>query len=197
MSNTNDVKAFVAGSLQNTLAPLALGASTTETGFSVNGNSVASIAAKAAVLPISNPGLSPSFWDSGRPFLIRGWGTATTGVSTNITLKLYQVPSAIVAAGTALTLANDNGIGASTARAVNSTTAPFYFEAKLQWDSVGKALKGQISFEINNLVDVFAATTAITGLTADSELNFLVSATSSAGNAANVINLQELTIEPL
>lgn len=198
MANTNTVKSLVSGSIQNTLAALSLGTSTTETTFSVNGNSTAGIASKPAVLVLPDlQTASPFVWDSGKPFLLRAWGTCTTGATTNLTLKLYQVPSSIVTAGTASTVGNDNIVATSTARAVNSTTAPFYLEAVLQWDSVGKAIKGQATFEINNLVDAYAATTAVTSITADSELNFIISATLSVGNAANVVNLREFAAENL
>lgn len=202
---TNDsLKSLVFGSSQGNLQTLALGTSTSEASFAVNGNSAVNpaIAASAAILslPDTQPVLAigtnqtPTFyWDNGRPFLIQGWGICTTGTSANLTLKLYQVPASVVAAGLAAgSVAGCNAIATSTARAVNSTTGKFIFQAELQWDSLSSKLHGQFTDEINNLLDVYAASTAVTTATAaDNELNFLLSATLSSGNAANLVKLVE------
>ena len=202
---TNDgIKGLFLGSSQGNLQALALGTSTSETSFAVNGNSAANpvIAASAAILklPDTQPvlavgtGISSVFyWDNGRPFYLQAWGVAKTGVSANLTLKLYQVPASVVAAGLAAgSVAGCNLIATSTARAVNSTTQKFLFQAELQWDSASGLLHGQFTDQISNLLDAWAATTAVTTATlADNELNFLLSATLSSGNAANVVTMQE------
>jgi hypothetical protein len=200
----DSVKALVLGGSQGNLQALALGTSTTETSFSVNGNTAANpvIAAQAAILklPDTQPVLavgtaisSVFYWDNGRPFSVQGWGICKTGASANLTLKLYQVPASVVAAGLAAgSVAGCNLIATSTARAVNSTTGKFLFQAELQWDSVTGLIHGDFSVLINNLLDAWAATTAVTTATlADNELNFLLSATLSSGNAANVVTLME------
>jgi hypothetical protein len=107
---------------------------------------------------------------------------------------LYQVPAAIVAAGTGGTVANDHALKASSARTIATTTAPFYIDATFQYDSVSQRLCGQCSFEINGIVDGGAATTIVTGLLGDSDLNFAISATMGTGNAADVIVLGEIAI---
>jgi len=202
---TNDgIKGLFLGSSQGNLQPLALGASTTEASFSVNGNSAVNpvIAAQAAILklPDTQPALaigtaisSVFYWDNGRPFYLQGWGICKTGVSANLTLKLYQVPASVVAAGLAAgSVAGCNLIATSTARAVNSTTQKFLFQAEMQWDSVSGLLHGQFTDQISNLLDAWAAATAVTTATlADNELNFLLSATLSSGNAANAVTLME------
>jgi hypothetical protein len=200
----DSVKALVLGGSQGNLQALALGASTTETSFSVNGNTAANpvIAAQAAILklPDTQPVLavgtaisSVFYWDNGRPFSVQGWGICKTGANANLTLKLYQVPASVVAAGLAAgSVAGCNLLATSTARAVNTTTGKFFFEAMLQWDSTTGLIHGQFSDMISNLVDAWAATTAVTTATlADNELNFLLSATLSSGNAANVVTLVE------
>jgi hypothetical protein len=202
---TNDsIKGLVLGGSQGNLQPLALGASTTETAFSVNGNSAANpaIAAQAAILRL--PGTQPVLavgtaissvfqWDNGKPFYLQGWGVCKTGTNATLTLKLYQVPASVVAAGLAAgSVAGCNLLATSTARAVNTTTGKFIFEAMLQWDSVTGLIHGQFTDEISNLLDAWAATAAVTTATlADNELNFMISATLSSGNAANVVTLQE------
>ncbi len=202
---TNDtLKSLVFGGSQGNLQALALGASTTETSFSINGNSAANpvIAASAGILklPDAQPVLavgtalsSVFFWDSGRPVYLQAWGICKTGVSANLTLKLYQVPASVVAAGLAAgSVSGCNLVATSTARAVNTATQKFLFQAELQWDSVSGLLHGQFTDQISNLLDAWAATTAVTTATlADNELNFLLSATLSSGNAANVVTMQE------
>lgn len=205
---TNDgIKGLFFGNNQGNLQALLLGSSTSEASFAINGNSAANpvIAASAAILklPDTQPvlaigtNLAPVFfWDFGRPFFLQGWGVCITGTSANLTLKLYQVPASVVAAGLAAgSVTGCNLIATSTARAVNSTTGKFYFEALLQWDSTTGLLHGQFSDEISNLLDAWAVTTAVTTATlADNELNFLMSATLSSGNAANQVQLREFTV---
>ena len=204
---TNDgIKTLSFGSSQGNLQTLALGTSTSEASFAINGNSAVNPATAASAAILSLPdiqpvtaigtGLIPTFyWDNGRPFLIQGWGICTTGTSANLTLKLYQVPASVVAAGLAAgSVSGCNAVATSTARAVNSTTGKFIFQAELQWDSVSSKLHGQFTVEINNLLDAWAASTAVTTATAaDNELNFTMSATLSSGNAANLVKLVEFS----
>lgn len=201
---TNDaLKGLLLGGSQGNLQALALAASTTETSFSINGNTAANpnIAAAPAILklPSTQPvsaigtGFTPTFfWDNGRPFMVQGWGICKTGASANLTLKLYQVPASILSTLANGSVAGCNLIATSTARAVNTTTGKFIFQAELQWDSVTGLIHGAFTDTINNLLDAWAASTAVTTATlADNELNFLLSATLSSGNAANVVTLQE------
>lgn len=200
---TNDtLKALILGSSKGNLQPLVLGASTSETSFAVNGVSVANIAASAAILslPDTQPVIPPGSgnpavfaFDNGKPFFVQGWGICKTGANATLTLKLYQVPASVVAAGlTAGSVVGCQLLATSTARAVNTTTGKFLFQVELQWDSVTGLIHGQFTDQISNLLDAWAATTAQTTATlADNELNFLLSATLSAGNAANVVTLQE------
>lgn len=200
---TNDTFAYLnQGSVQNNLQPLALGASTAEASFSVNGNSAANpvIAAKPAILRLCDQGIIPSsgaspvfFWDSGKPFYLQGWGKCVTGANATLTLKLYQVPKSVIDAGLAAgSVVGCQLLATSTARAVNTTTGKFVFQAEFQWDATTGLLHGQFTDQISNLLDAWAATTAVTTLLQDADLNFLMSATLSAGNAANVVTLSEL-----
>jgi hypothetical protein len=202
---TNDANAYLAfGSSQGNLQTLALGTSTSETAFSVNGNSAVNpaFAAGSAILklkdtqPVLAVGTSISSvfaWDAGKPFFLQAWGQCTTGTSANLTLTLYQVPASVVAAGLAVgTFAGCNKVATSTARAVNSTTKSFFLEAFFQWNATSGLLEGQFSDQIGNLLDAWAVTTETTTATlADNELNFLLTATLSSGNAANQVKLME------
>lgn len=203
MANVDTIQRQVQGITAKDLAALALGTSTSETSFSKSSLTVGITTIMPAVpatiqVPAQNQNLM--YWDLGRPFLYTAWGTCVTGTSANLTLKLYQVPASVVS-GASLASGSVSGlnvIATSTARAVNSTTGKFFFSAQLQWDSVSKLIHGYFTDEISNLLDGNAATTAVTTATAfDTELNFILSATLSAGNAANVVNLMEQTIQAI
>jgi hypothetical protein len=194
MSNANVIASLVSGTIQGTIAPLAVGASTAETAILMSVNPLTLGGGGGAVLVGAAEGNTPSFYAGGRPFKVQAWGTATTGASETLTLKLYQVPGAIVSAGTSATLANDHVVKASSARTIATSTAPFYVEGLFQYESVSQRLVGNVSFEINGLLDVAAASTIITGLLGDGDLNFILSATMGTGNAADVINLNEISI---
>src|ERR1051326_228006 len=159
---TNDsLKSLVLGGSLGNLQALALGTSTSEASFSINGNSAVNpvTAASAAILklPDTQPVLavgtaisSVFYWDNARPFLLQAWGVCKTGASANLTLKLYQVPASVVAAGLAAgSVAGCNLMATSTARAVNTTTGNWYFEAQLQWNSVTGVLNGMFTDTIN------------------------------------------------
>lgn len=223
MATVDTIQRRVQGPNQNDIAPLLLATSTTETAFATNGLIIAGstvLAAQPALIRLPDQGANPSMWDmalnTGLEFRLRFKGQAGTGASTNLTLKCYQVPSAIVAVsgtgtGSASTLSNDAVIFASTARAVNTTTGIFFGEAKLNWNATTRILQGTFTITINNLTDAWAATTAVTTAappagvvpvgqltaSADAELNFILSATLSSGNAANIVNLMEIALAPM
>lgn len=207
---TNDgYKGLFLGILQGQLQPLALGASTTETTFSVNGNNAANpvIAAAPAILkmpdtalavPVGGGTVTPFVYDNGRPFFIQAWGVCTTGTTANLTIKLYQVPYAILGTLAVGSVTGCNLILASSARAVNTTTGSWLYQAELQWNSTSKLLTGSATDTINSgPIDAWAATNIITTTAQDADLNFIVSATLSAGNAANVVTMQECAAQQL
>lgn len=199
-------QAQVAGSIEKTLAPNATGTSTTETAFLVNGNPIASIGAFVLPLGIGNPGIFvsglfslSSLASTGLPFRVRAWGFATTGTTENLTIKLYQVPAASIAGLTATSFTGATAIATTGAKAVNSTTGAFTLEAILQAVAVsGTAvtLQGfQATSIINNSIVAGAAITPVTGLQGETDLNFFVTSTLSAGFAGDVVTLEGLSIE--
>lgn len=197
MGNVNTIAEQLAGSSQNNFATLS-GIGTTETAFSLlanpvsgNGGGVIPLALESLATP--TPGTVPSFVK----FKVRAFGTVTTGTTTNLTLALYQVPVAILAAGTQATLANDNKLSNSGAKAVNTTSQNWSMEATLTWDPVSQVLNGSAKFQIGSSFTAEAAITAVTGLTTDTSFLFLLSAAFSASNASNVINVQEFALEQL
>lgn len=131
-------------------------------------------------------------------FTVRAEGNVITGTTTNVTATLA---AGLVIPGTPLTLGNWTTLGASTARAVNTASAPWWIEANLIFDSTSGKLQGVFSDMINNLYDAFAAlsnvvtgingTNATVGSTApaDPVLYFAIALTFSAANAGNIGNL--------
>jgi hypothetical protein len=192
MANSNTIASLISGSLQGCIAPLAIGASTTETVFSMSKNPITGGGGGPAVVG-AGEGNVPSYYTGGRPFNVKAWGIVTTGASETVLLTLYQVPATIVAAGTGGVVANNHSLKASSARTVATTSAPFLIDATFQYSPDGR-LVGSASFTINGLVDAGAATTIVTGLVGDSDLNFAVSATMGTGNALDVVVLNEISI---
>jgi hypothetical protein len=192
-----------AGFQQNTIAANTNAQGTTETPVSLNANpfaAVAGISLGGGVIPLSVPATSGSLqgsnvasglWSSARPFRVKANGTVTTGTTLNLTIKLYQVPASVLAAGTQATLANDNVLSSSGAIAVNSASANWELIAELQWDSTSKKLTGTAKWSLNGTLVAEAEITVVTTATAsEGELNFILSQTFSASNTANTFQVQ-------
>jgi hypothetical protein len=178
---------YTAGPNQNNIVALTNAvAGTTETAISLAANAFSGLGG-GVMVGIIESGLLVA----GQQFRIRANGTVTTGTTTNLTIKLYQVPLAIMQAGTQGTLANDNSLGSSGAIAVNTTSQNFSLDATLIWDATSGRLNGSIKFQIGASFVAETNITAVTGLTLDTSMNFLLSAQFSASNAANVLQIQE------
>jgi hypothetical protein len=204
MPSKNTIAYQQAGTQQNGIAANTNTQGTTETAVVLSANPFAAalgISGGGGATPLSVPStqgavqgssIASGIWQNGRPFELKAWGTITTGTTTNITIKLYQVPASIVLAGTAGTLANDNLLNSSGTFAVNTTSTNFEMKATdLIWDATSKKLTGTVKWSVGGTLVAEAEITVLTTATAsESELNFLLSATFSAGNAANVIQVQ-------
>ena len=152
--------------------------STTETVFPLNSNS-------AAAAIVYAPG-SDRF--NGKAFRIRAAGVASTAVSTNLTIQLQ--------CGTSLTVGSNTDIEASTARAVNSTTASWQIEAIVIPEPGRDVLGGKGWAVVNNLVDAEAALDNAATFNPNSEgVGFVVTATFSSGDAANTCTMNEFVVE--
>lgn len=175
--------------------------------FTLNANSLVSGlggTAAAAILQCSSasafggPGASPvnSQWDNGRPFRVRASGSCASNTTTNLTLALYQVPSAIVSAGTATVLTNNNAItGATTGtKAMTSNTSNFQVNFDFNWSSATGLLSGTVGGYVASTLITAAAITPLS-VTADTELNFVLTALYGASNAANIVILEEFSLE--
>ncbi|HWF05570.1 MAG TPA: hypothetical protein VHA06_17925 [Candidatus Angelobacter sp.] len=208
MPNINTIAYQSASPNQNGIAPNTNAQGTTETPVSLLSNPLSAalgIALGGGVIPLSLPGTSgpvqgsitaAGLWNLAKPWKIIASGTITTGTTCNVTVKLYQVPASVLAAGSQATLSNDNSMGSSGTFAVNTASANFYLEATMEWDSTSKKLAGGIKFYVNGALVAEAALTQITTATAsDGELNFILSTTFSATNAANILQVQNFEIQ--
>src|ERR1019366_181085 len=105
--------------------------------------------------------------------------------TSTLTLYLYEVPASLLPIADTLagaqTFTNWNLLATSTARAVGATTTAWSFDARLQLDAAGD-LTGQFTDEIGSLVDVYAPTTAATGLVGEADLNFVIVAKATTAN---------------
>lgn len=182
--------------IQNTITPLTNAvASTTATAFSLNPGAVSLGGGGVIPLALGNPG---RFAGTGKRLGVHATGQCITGTTTNLTLKLYEVPLAIiVAAGfsannvsllSATSFTGWNLLATSTARAINTSTGAWDFRSELQLAAVGTtfSLMGTFKDTINDLFDAEAVITAATALLGEQDLNFVIVSTLSAANAANV-----------
>ena len=194
------------GNIEKTLAPNVTGTSTTETAFEVNGNPIASIASFVDPIQVGNPGVFvggayslASLFSTGVPFRVRAYGFVTTGTTENLTIKLYVVPAASIGGLTPTSFSGATAIATTGAKAVNSTTGAFELDVVLQAvaeSTTSVTLQGyQSATVVNNSLVAAAAITPVTGLQGETDLNFFVTSTLSAGNAADVVVLQGLQIE--
>lgn len=207
MPDINTIAYQSYGPNQNNIAPNTNAQGTTETAVTLLANpfaAAAGITGGGGAIPLSVPAVqgplqgsnvASGIWQSGRPFRVKAYGTVTTGATCNITIKLYQSPASVVAAGTAGTLANDNLLNSSGTFAVNTTSSNWEMIAELQWDATSKKLTGTVKWTAGGTLVAEAEITVLTTATAsESELNFLLSQTFSAGNAANTFQVQYFEI---
>jgi hypothetical protein len=147
------------------------------------------------------PDIIGSIYD-GHPFVVSLVGKATTAGSYNFTPKIYQVPQAIVLAGTQTTLANDHVQVSLAATAIATTTVNFSVSAQFLWDSTSLILNGFVtSAQINGVnivanagtVGTLVATTQQTGV-GIKDLNFMPTFTFGTAGA-NSVQVTEFVID--
>jgi hypothetical protein len=144
------------------------------------------------------PDIQGSDFD-GHAFKVRVAGKVFTGAAATLVTKLYQVPAAIVAAGTSATVANDVVVVTNAASASVTGAANFVVEAQFIWDSA--SLKLGTSAGINQVAGAAVTPTLVSPTLVYAApatinvLNFIPSFTFSAGNAANTVTVTEFFIE--
>lgn len=125
-------------------------------------------------------------------FRVRASGRATGGTTTNFTPAIQF--------GTSTTAGSNTTVATATARAVNSTSAPWFIDATFVWDYTSKRLDG--TFYASNgsagTTDTVATTTQVTAVDFSTNgLGFVVSALFSATNAGNLCYLDALVLEAI
>lgn len=203
MANANTLQSQIFGTIEKTLAPLQSAViGTTESQFQLNNGAISLTGGGVVPLPVaSSAGTIGSvvnngiYAGQGRAFRVRAFGhTESATAACTLTLKLYQVPASVVAAGlTFQTLTGYNAIAASTARAITNGKNSFQMNADLQV-SASYELQGSFSDTISNLVDASAAITAV-AMTSEADLNFILTATLSSATPVSTVTTSEFSIE--
>lgn len=109
-----------------------------------------------AIIPIPGTGRLEQ-----KRFRVLASGYATTiAATTNFLVTLYN--------GISLVPANNAVVGALAATVINTTTAPWWIEAVLIFDSVSGKLNGTFSGMVNNAILAAAVISPMTGLNGSS-----------------------------
>lgn len=193
MSNASTVRRQVSGTQQLTLAP-SLNPGTTETNFVLNNNGLTLAGGGVIPLQAGNTGL---YAGTGQVFIVRAAGSYSglTAADT-ITLKLYEITAANVAAGglTQTSQTNFVLVASSGALAAANAAGAFQLEAYIQLDAAGN-LNGNFTANVDGTSKALAAISAVTGLAGEQDLNFVLSATFSASRVGSIITLNEFAID--
>jgi hypothetical protein len=149
------------------------------------------VSANPVVIPVPGSGRLEQ-----KRFKIRASGIATTaGATTTFGVTLY--------AGQSLTAASNTALGSLTGVVINTTTAAWFLEGILIFDSVSGHLNGTLSGLINNTIAAAAAITPLSGLNGSSGplgtepvVNLCVGCTFGVNaSASNVGRMSEFILE--
>lgn len=130
-----------------------------------------------------------------KKFIVRGSGFCTTAGAYTVIVGLYAgiVVPTIAAPGTL--------IAVSTARAVGTTSCPWWVEAEVMFDSTSLKLQGVQSAMVNNLYDAKAAVAAVIAAVAGAQGNaepslyFTLGITFNTGSVANIGNVADFVLD--
>lgn len=133
---------------------------------------------------------------NGTPFLVRLFGTFTSGVAANdLKISLYLGSSATVGSDSIISAALTTG----TSGNFGAVSGKFCASFRLQWDSVTGKLDGLL--ESSYIVPSAVAATVVggtavteTSAAAVSNLVFVCSAKWNAANAGNTVQVQEFSL---
>lgn len=149
------------------------------------------VSANPVVIPVPGSGRLEQ-----KRFKIRASGTATTaGATTTFGVTLY--------AGQSLTPGSNTVLGSLAGVVINTTTATWFLEAILIFDSISGKLTGTTSGLINNTIGAAAAITPLLGLNGaagplgtEPVVNLCVGCTFGvAASASNIGRLSEFILE--
>ena len=197
MSNASTIRRQVSGTQQLTIAAISA-PGTTETNFTLNNNALTGTG--GGVIPLT-AGVTGLYAGTGQVLVIRAAGSFAgyTG-SDALTIKLYEVPAAIIAAGglTATSNTGFNLVHSSGSVTVSNAAGAFSLVARLQLDSAGN-LNGSASAEIDTGTfegpAVISGAANVKGLVGEADLNFVLSITAGSSVSTLVANLNEFAID--
>jgi len=200
VSNASTIRRQVSGTQQLTLAPLSgTVITTTATPFSLNNNGLTLTG--GGIIPLA-AGVTDLYAGTGQVIWIHAAGTITgaTAASTTLLIGLYEVPaSSLPFASTVVTTANVVTAGgvliaATTGLTVDTASDSWSLDAYVQLSASG-TLDGWFQAQISNATAVArAATTVVTGLVGEQDLNFLISATLGTAETGVVLTLNEFSL---
>ena len=202
MSNASTIRRQVSGTQQLTIAPLTAAAiSTTQTPFSLNNNGLTLTGGGIIPLSAGNTGL---YQGTGQVLWLHAAGTitGTTSASTTLIIALHEVPaSSLPFASTVVTTANmvTNGavlVATSSTITVGTgqTSGAWSADYWLQLDAQGN-LTGDFQTQLfGGTTQAKTATTTVTGLVGEQDLNFVLSATFGGTATGAVVNANEFEL---
>ncbi len=205
MPNASTIRRQVSGTQQLTIAPLLASViSTNETPFTLNNNGLTLTG--GGIIPLS-AGVTGLYSGTGQVLWIHAAGTATgmTSASTTLLISLQQVPAASLPfASTVVTTANmvtagasDVGDTAAITTGTGQTSGAWSVDYFLQLDAQGN-LTGDYQYQIfGGTTGAKAATTTVTGLVGEADLNFVLSAQLGGTATGVVIVLDEFSLNLL
>ena len=168
---------------------------TTATAFQLNNNAISQTG--GGVIPIA-AGVTGLYQGTGRVLHVAATGTITgaTSGSTTLNIKIYEVPAAIIAEGlTPTSFTGWNSVCASGAKAITGTSGSWSIDARVQLDNAGN-LDGSFQAQIDSAaITSPAATTQVTGLVGEADLNFAVVAAVGTDASTGLVTMDELRID--
>lgn len=217
MANNNTIRSQISDvttspGLQNTFSQTGItyaAATSTETMFTLSAGPVTGLGGGVIPLSLGNPqnyafsvgaqqtAATPP-WGS-RSIRVRAMGHSVAGAGMSLTIKIYQVTAAIIAAGT-LTSTSFTGatnIATTGSQSVASVTTCFELTCDLQLSSTGR-LTGRLQGHVDTTaVALVTLTNSPTGLLGEGDLNFFVTAAWSAGSSSGAVVLDEFSLEQI
>lgn len=196
MSNASTIRRQIAGTQQLTIAPIS-NPGTAVSNFVLNNNGLTLTG--GGVIPLS-AGVTGLYAGTGQVLRIRATGSfsGVTATTTTITLELWEVPAAIIAAG-GLTQTSQTGFNAVSnpaAVTVSNASGAFSLITDLQLDAAGN-LNGQFSGWVDDgTVIPVTKIASVVGLVGEADLNFVLSVTlGGAEPSTSVLILDEFAID--
>lgn len=211
MANVNTIRSQVSGTLQNFFSTTGItyaASTSTETIFTLNAGAVSLAGGGVIPLSLGNPseyasasGPQQTAFTPGwiaRPIRIRVMGSATAGSGMSLTIKIYQITAAQIAAGTTTATSFATGtvnIATTGSLSVASVSTNFELEAFVQLSTTGQ-LNGVQRGHVNaTAVAAAVLTNQATGLVGEADMNFFVTGAWSAGSSSGSMQINEFSLE--